>query len=174
MSVVSDFPCGPYRKRCSPHNTQGSEEADLRFDSKTPAQSPLSDDVRYCASSWNSLAQPSAPLMQWKHPLLFKWLFDLIYFIIQNPEGIWGIVLIVAQGGDWMLVTRLVFLTDIINHKGIPESNWIKLNSDLCCHLVDVQQTATSCPCCTSICVLIHDNTASIILFYKRKLAAAL
>lgn len=83
-------------------------------------QSPLSDDVKYCASFWNSLAQASAPLMQWKQPPLFKWLFDLIYFIIQIPEWTWAIVLMIVQRGVWLLLIGLVFSTVILNHKSIP------------------------------------------------------
>lgn len=43
--------------------------------------------VNYWASSWNLLAHSIASLMQWKHLLLLKWLFDLIDFITQIPAG---------------------------------------------------------------------------------------
>lgn len=130
MWVVFDFPCGPYRKMAS-HRCHLALFFPLKpdkevkkqiwdFTVKHLLQSPLWDDVKYCSSSWNSLAQTSATLMQWKQPPLFKWLFDLIYCIIQILEGISAIVLMIVRWGVWLLVIRLVFSTVILNHKGIP------------------------------------------------------
>lgn len=131
-------------------------------------QCPLRDDIKNCASSWNSLAQARTLLMQWKQPPLFKWLFDLIYFITLIPEGMWDIVLIIVQSGVWMRVIRLVFSTVLLNHKGIPgiHLNEVKLWSLLrscggtayCSFVADNKQYWNTCPCKVQYCSYLFYN----------------